>query len=232
MTLRDHPRRTLMKIQLLPFAVVGSLAWGVLASPAQETLPRPEQLPEAPPKEVAPKTKAEPPIEGHPRPCAPVPKVLYYERDMPVQIIEAREVIQVDKVPTMDLVFRPEKRVVTDMVMKPREVSRVVCYTALEPTVETDCHGHACTVMKPVERTRIQKDLEFVAVPVERTEVVMVPFLKEAEELVPRTTVLLEYHTVMQKQGFALAVPSEAPPPTRYVVTPEMRQGCATGEHP
>ncbi len=216
-----------MKMQLLPFVIVGTLTWGVLACPAQETLPRPEKLPEPPlPKKV------EAPIEGCPRPCAPVPKVLYYERLVPVQIIEGREVIQVDKVPTLDLVFREEKRVVTDMVMKPREVSRVVCYTALEPTVEVDCHGHACTVMKPVERTRIQKDLEFVAVPVERTELVMVPFLKEIEELVPRKTVLLEYHTVMQKKGFALGVPSEAAPQTRYLVTPEVPTACPADGHP
>ena len=217
-----------MRIQLLPFVALGTLTWGVLTCPAQETLPRPERLPE-----VVPPTKAEPPLDGHPRPCAPVPKVLWYERDEPVQILDAREIIQVDKVPTLDIVYRPEKRVVTDMVMKPREVGRVVCYTALEPTVVTDpCTGHASTVLKPVERTRIQKDLEFVAVPVERTEVVMVPYLKEVEELVPRKTVLFEYHTVMQKKGFALGIPSEAAPPTRYLVTPQLPAACAADGHP
>ena len=217
-----------MKIQLLPFIAVGTLAWLVQACLAQENLPRPEKLPEVPPP-----VKTPPPLEGHPRPCAPVPKVLWYERDVPVQIIEPREVIQLDKVPTLDLVFRPEKRVVTDMVMKPREVGRVVCYTTLEPTVETDpCTGQPHTVLKPVERTRIQKDLEFVAVPVERTEIVMVPFLKEVEEIVPRRTILFEYHTVMQKKGFALGVPSEAAPPTRYLVTPQPAAACPADVHP
>jgi hypothetical protein len=218
-----------MKIQLVPLVAVGMLAWGVQACPAQDTLPRPEKIPEKIPEVKPP---ALPPIEGCPKPCASVTKVLWYERDVPVQIIVPREVIQTDKVPTYDLGFRPEKRKVTDMVMKPREVSRVVCYMALEPSVVTDpCTGECSTVLKPVERTRIQKDLEFVAVAVEREVIVQVPFLKEVEEVVPRTTVLFEYHTVMQKQGFAKGVPSEAAPQTRYLAAPQLPAACAADEH-
>jgi len=207
---------------------MGMLAWGVPASPAQETLPRPEKIPEKLPPTPAPM----PPLEGFPKPCHTVTKVLWYERDVPVQIIVPREVIQVEKVPTMDLGFRPEKRTVTDMVMKPRDVSREVCYTALEPCVVTDpCTGQCSTVLKPVQRTRIQKDVEYVAVAVERVETVQVPFLRETEEVVARKTVLFEYRTVMQKKGFAMGVPSEAAPPTRYLVTPQL-PACAADGHP
>jgi len=218
-----------MKIQLLPFVAVGMLAWGVMASPAQENLPRPERLPEAPPATPP----VAPPIEGCPRPCAPVPKVLWYERDVPVQVIVPREVIQVDKVPTMDLGFREQKCKVTDMVMKPREVGREVCYTTLEPCVVTDpCTGQCSTVLKPVQRTRIQKDLEFVAVAVEREVIVQVPYLRQVDEFVPRKTVLFEYRTEMVKKGFALGVPSEAAPQTRYLVTPQLPAECPADGHP
>jgi hypothetical protein len=219
-----------MRIQVLPLVAVGMLAWGALASPAQEQGPRPKELPSVP--ETLPAPAPAPLVEDCHVPPHPVPKVLVYDRDFPVQILVPREVIQVDKVPTLVIAFKPEKRTVTDIVMKPREVSREVCYTTLEECVETDpCTGHCSTVLKPVTRTRIQKDLVFVAVPEERTVEIGVPFLRPAEELVPRKTVLLEYRTVMQRQSFAVGIPGEAAPPIRYLVPPPP-EACPHDAHP
>jgi hypothetical protein len=206
------------------------LAWAALAGTAQEIPPRPEKLPA--PAEPIPTPPPAPVVEACPKPSCPVPQALWYERDIPVQILEAREVVQEDRVPTLAIVLHPEKRVVTDVVMKPREVTREVCYTALEPCTVTDpCTGECSTVLKPVPRTRVQKDLEFVAVAQERTVVVQVPFLKEVEEVVPRKTVLLEYKTVLEKKGFAVGIPGEAAPPTRYLVPPPPAP-CFHAEHP
>jgi hypothetical protein len=205
------------------------LAWGVLASPAQERQPLPEKLPTLP--EPVP-TPAAPLAEDCHKPFCSVPKVLWYERDVPVHVLVPREVIREDKVPTLALGFRDEKRVVTDIVMKPIEVAREVCYTTLEPCVVTDpCTGHCSTVLKPVTRTRIQKDLNFVAVPVDRTEIVKVPFLRETDEIVARKTILLEYRAEMTKKGFAIGVPSEPAPQPRYLVPPPPPAACPHDDH-
>jgi hypothetical protein len=220
-----------MKILVLPVIAAGMLAWAATAGLAQDTLPRPEMLPEKVPPPPPPKTEV--PIEGCPRPCAPVTKPLVYERLEPVQILVDREIVQLDKVPTLKIAFRKEKRVVTDMILKERAVNRVVCYTTLESCPVTDpCTGHTTTVLKPVERTRIQKDLEFVTVPVERVEMVEVPFLTEDTELVPRKTVVFDYITVMQKRDYAVGIPAEAAPPIRYVAPPPPPAACAADGHP
>jgi hypothetical protein len=226
----DIQGEPLMRILVLPVVAVGILGLGLTAALAQEVLPRPERIPE---KVPPPPPKTEVPIEGSPVPCHPVTRPLVYERLEPVQILADREIIQVDKVPTLKVAFRKEKRKVTDLILKERPVNRVVCYTTLEPCPVTDpCTGQTSTVLKPVERTRIQKDLEFVTVPVERVEVVDVPFLTEDFELVPRKTVVFDYITVMQRRDYAVGIPAEAAPPIRYVAPPLPPPGCSADGHP
>jgi hypothetical protein len=221
-----------MKITVLPLVAVGVLAWGVAAGLAQEILPNPEKIPGKKQEAVPPPPPpVAGPIEGHPRPCCPVPKVLVYERDEPVHILADREEVRFEKVPTLAIGFRDEKRVVVNMEMRAREVSRIVCYTTLEPCPVTDpCTGQCTTVLKQVERTRIQKDVEYVAVPVEQVVVVQVPVLQPAEEEVEHRTVILEWQTVMQKRAYALSIPSEAPS-LRHVVTPPPPAACPIEPH-
>ena len=216
-----------MKIQVLPLVTVGMLAWGVLAISAQENLPRPEKLPPVP--EAVPAPMLAPLVEDCHKPSCPVTKVLVYDRDFPVQILVPREVIQVDKVPTLTIAFKPKKCTVTDIVMRPKEVSREVCYTTLEPCVVTDpCTGHCSTILKPVTRTRIQKDLVFVAVPEERTVEIGVPYLRPAEELVPRKTV----HCWSTARSCRRRASPSASPPRRRPPTQAPRPTAAAGSLP
>ncbi len=204
-----------MKRTVVSLLTVGVLAWAAGAGGAQELVPSPqekgprigEKLP--PPEGVLP-----PLLEGLPHAApgcehsSPSVKILWMEREVPVQVLTPREVVVPEKHSTLEVAYRPVKRTVTDIVMKPREVVREVPYMKLEPCTVTDPHtGHCSTVMQPVPCTKLQKQTEFYAVPVTRTVVVQVPYLKEVEEIVPRTTLLLEYRTEMQKRPSALSIP-------------------------
>src|SRR5205807_4282846 len=76
-------RRSLMKMQVLPFVAVGLLACGAAVSPAQEKVPV-EKVTKPPEVLAAPGSPA---CEA---PC-PAPQVLIIERQLPVQVLVARE---------------------------------------------------------------------------------------------------------------------------------------------
>jgi hypothetical protein len=70
---------------------------------------------------------------------------------------------------------------------------------------------------------RLVKETVFYPAPVQREIVVRVPFVKEAEELVPRKTIILEYKTELQRVPGAIGVPAPPEPQPRYLLGP---QGC------
>jgi hypothetical protein len=223
-----------MRTSALATVAAVLLAGAALPAAAQEQPPqsergpgkatRPEVLP--PPKTTAPPPLLAQPAHGPaPDHChAPHPgiDVLWVERQVPIQVLVPREVITEVKRPALAVVYRDEKRVVNEIVMKKREVVREVPCTHMVPCTETDPHtGECTTVLKPVVEMKLEKDWEFYAVPAQRVEVVKVPYLKQIEEVVPRKTVVLEYKTEFKKEGHPLPVPTTVYPP-RWVITPHV----------
>lgn len=213
-----------MKIRMLSCVAVGVVALLVSPCPAQESIK--EQ-----PKEKPADTSALPvlPADGCDKGC-PVPKILWVEKDVPIQRLEPREVITEIKRPTVKVEYRDEKRVITDTVFKPREVLREVPCTVLKPVTVTDsCTGHCTTTLEPCTEMKLVKETVFVPVCEERTVTVKVPFLKETEEIVKQKTILLELKTVLQKREYPVAVPGGEVPKDRWLAAP---LPCPCPHHP
>jgi len=214
-----------MKKTILPLVTFGLLAWAGRPGLAQELIPPPEkQAPEKPQAEketvTLPLAPPEPDCDhGHPG-----INILWMERQVPIQVLTPREIISPQKRPALAVEFRPEKREVTEIVLKPREVTREIPFTTMKPCTEVCPEtGHCTTVLKPCTEMRLIKDVTFYPTPVERTLVVRVPYVKEIEEVVPARTVILEYVTELQRQPGAIGVPTAPLPPTRWLMAP---QGC------
>jgi hypothetical protein len=210
-----------MKTTILPLVTFGLLAWPGLPGLAQEAIPLPEkQGPEKQPPEKLPLAA---PLEPGCEHSCPGVRILWMERQVPIQVLTPREVVTPLKRPALVVDFREEKCVVTEIVLKPREVTREIPFTTMKPCTEVCPEtGHCTTVMKPCTEMRLVKDVVFYPAPVERTLVVRVPFVKEVEEVVPSKTIILEYRTELQRQPGALAVPTTELQ-TRWLLAPE---GC------
>jgi hypothetical protein len=214
-----------MKAAILPLVTFGLLAWAGRPASAQDVIPPPPQEKQGekqgekvpPPPPLAP---LEPGCDhGHPG-----VKILWMERQVPIQVLTPREVVVPQKRPTLVVEFKPEKREITEMVLKPREVTREIPFTTMKPCVEVCPEtGHCATVMKPCTEMRLVKDVVFYSAPVKRTIVVPVPFVKEVEEVVPTRTIILEYKTELQRRPGAISVPTPPEPQTRWMLGP---QGC------
>jgi hypothetical protein len=207
------------------------VALGVLAltCPAQEKLPPPQE------KSVEKSPVTEVPLApaadcGH---TCPGFKVLWVEKEVPIQRLEPREVVTLVRRPATVVADRVVKRAVTDVVLQPREVLKEVTCTTMQPCTETDPHtGHCTTVFKPVTECKVVKETVYVAVPVTREVDVTEPYLKQAEEIVEQKTVLWEYRTVMQKRGYPVAVPAGEVLKERWFVAPpcpQPEQACDGG---
>jgi hypothetical protein len=211
-----------MKLPAVPVVAVTLLAWAALPSPAQEKLPQPQEKP--------PVVETPPPLVG---PCCPTEcrpecnglRVRWAECDVPIHVLVPREVTTEQKRPTVEIAYRAEKRKVTDMVLKPKEITCEVPCTTLRPFQDICPHTGECkTVWKPCTEMKVQKQTVYVSVPEERTVTVQIPYLKPAEEVVVQKTILLEYKTELQKKGFAVPVPGPELPRDRWIITP---QPCA-----
>jgi hypothetical protein len=213
-----------MNRALLPLVTLGLLAWGAWTGRAQEPVPPPNELPQ-------PEEKIPPPVpaEGVPPPAPDCHhdkthegvKVLWLEREVPVQVLVPREIITEEKRPTLEVFYRDEKRKVVEMVVKETQVPREIPFTTVKPCTEIcPSTGHPITVMKPCVETRVVKETVFYTVPQEREIIVKVPFIKEVEEIVPRKTVILEYKTELQRRPSALAIPT-VEKQTRWLLTPK-----------
>jgi hypothetical protein len=212
-----------MKIPLLPTVAVAVLALGagpVLAQEKREEVRPTEKTTELPPPKKLPQPSlplAAPDCE----PPHPSLNVLWLERQEPIHVLVPRVEVKEVTRPTLKIVYRDEKRVVTDIVIKSREVLREVPHTVMVPCTETDPHtGHCTTILKPVVETTLRKDVEYYAVPEEHEVTVKVPYVGEGEETVVRKSILLECKTELQKHGYAVAVPGPEVLHDRWLMAP------------
>jgi hypothetical protein len=213
-------RRESMRVWMLP-CVVGIVTGINWPSQAQEALvPDPLQIAPAPaalPPEAPPESCA----AGHDRSAD---RILWAERGVPVQTLVPREVITERREPALEVAYREEKRVFTEMVVKEREVEKDVPCTTMQPVTELDPHTHCLvTVLKPVTQVRRVKDMVFSVVPEERVEMVKIPYLRRVEEVVPRRTLILEYRTEMQRQEYPVPIPcGSVVPQDRVLLVPKV----------
>jgi hypothetical protein len=211
-----------MKIGTLPAVMAGLLALGALPGAAQEKQ-KPEVLPE--PEQPHPAVPVQPAMPAScGADCArPGFKVLWVEREVPIQILVPREVITPVPSTTVEVAYRDEKRLVTEFALKPREVEKPVTVCTLKPVTVTDCHtGQCSTVMQPCTQVKMVKTTEFVAVPEEKAVVVKVPYLKLVEVTIPHKNILLEYRTDLRKEGGAIRVPCpDLVPQERMLLAPK-----------
>lgn len=199
-------------------------------TPASEPIGPPvkEQIP--PPKEDPPLVELSPiaPAEDCEAPCNPGIRILWAETDVPVRTLVPREVIHQEKRKTLAVAYRAEKRVITEIVLKPCTVEKLVPCAVLKPVQVTDpVTGHCTTVMEPCTEMKLVKDTVYKAVPEQRTIQVNVPYLKEVDEVLLRRDTLLEYRTFLQKKPYPIAITHQEPQP-KTVVAPEP----AACEHP
>src|SRR5262249_25789743 len=101
--------------------VAGALLLVTGLARAQDKEPKPLEL-DYPPPQLS--TGIQPGDTGDPH--GPTLWVLWVDRPIPLRSLGSREVIAKYKRPTLVLTDREEKRVVTEIVLKPREVAKVV----------------------------------------------------------------------------------------------------------
>ncbi len=197
-----------MRTQLVLGVVIGVFAGGGLPCPAQERTTLPELVP-------PPKKEPLPGVALEAAPCAtdcalkPSSKVLWVEREVPIQVLRGREVVTTVPTTTFEVAYREKKHTVTEMVLEPRVVERPVVSATVKPVTVTDpCTGKCSTVMQPCTEVKMVKQTEFVAVPKEKVLIERVPYLKTVEIQVPQKTVIFEYHTEMKKVGGPVRVPA------------------------
>jgi hypothetical protein len=159
-----------------------------------EELPKPQPVPDTP---------------GIAAPGCPNVKILWYERMKVVPLLTPREEIVFEKYKTLDVVYKEEKKTVTDVVMKSRQVEELRPCTTMVPVQVTDpVTGHCSTVMEPHTEMKPRTVTIWYAEPTKREVAVMVPYVKEVEDLMPTRTILLEYTADVQRHGGAIKIES------------------------
>jgi hypothetical protein len=161
----------------------------------------------------------------------PPPKVLWMEKQYPVTTLVGREVITKKKHPTLEVAYREEKRTLIDMVIKQREVEKVVPCPILVPCTEIDPHtGCPVTIYKTVMTHKVVKDTVFETVPEKKVVTVKVPYLKHSEEIIPHKTIIFEARTHLQKKECPVVIPAAPPGKTQVLIAPE--PPCCPLNHP
>jgi hypothetical protein len=173
--------------------------------------------------ETAPVPEKEKPAEeAPPGPSGCSFKILWAEQEVPIQRLVPREVIKVDKVPTLEVAYREEKRIAVEMVLKSREVEHEVpCTVVTEVKVTDPVTGVCSTVLQPCTTVKKVKDVEYYSVAEERPITVLVPYLKAAETEVVQKSILLEELTIMQKDGWPVRIAAEAPRCDQWYLVPK-----------
>src|SRR5262249_55452526 len=156
--------RRMMRKRIFMGLAVGVVALVIRPAAAQEKEPLPKQEPLPPAKEAPPPLVPVPP----PPPGSRCIKALVLDHMVPIQRLVPREVITEVRTPGQVVAYRDEKHVITEMVVKSREVTRLVPCTVMKPVLE-GCEAGKCTpVMKPCVEMKEVKDVEFYTVPEER----------------------------------------------------------------
>jgi hypothetical protein len=148
--------------------------------------------------------------------------VLWQDQWVPVHRLVPREVITEERRPSLEVAYREEKRTVVETVLKSREVERLVPCAVLRPVTETCPEtGQCTTVWKPCTEMKPVKELEYYAVAEPRTIVVQVPFVRAAEVVTPRRTILIENLTILQNHPGAIVIPGPEGRPDRFELVPK-----------
>jgi hypothetical protein len=217
-----------MNRTIVPLVTFGVLAWAWSPGAAQEPIKPPEKL-EGEKLPVTEKLEAPPLLPPGCEHEHPGVRILWLERQVPIQVLTPREVIGLQKRPALVVDFRKEKRLVTEIILKPQEVVRQIPFTTMKPHTEVCPEtGHCTTTYEPCTELRTVKETIFTPIPEQRWVEVDVPFVKEVLEDVPQKTFLLEYRTELQRCPGAIAAPTTVLP-ERWFAAP---QGCVHPEHP
>jgi hypothetical protein len=197
--------------------------------PPEPVLPPVEEKKGDKPVEEKKGDKPAVPIEpGCEERCPTGVRILWAETDVPCQSLVPREVVTLVKQPGFEIAYREEKRVVADVVIKPREVEHAVTCTVMKEVKTTDpVTGECSTVTQPCTEVRVVKETVYSAERQERPVVVLIPYLRRIDTVAPRKDLLLEYRTEMRKEGFPVRVAEDVPPPRVIHVTPP----CETDHH-
>jgi hypothetical protein len=209
-----------LTVALLAGAAGSGLAQELPPGTERAPVPVPNELPAAPAPVATPAPVVAPallPEAG----CCPN-RVLWMEHLVPVHTLAPREIITEERRPTLEVAYRDEKQVVTELVVHTREVEKLVPCTVLKPVTQTCPEtGQCTTVLEPCTEMKVVKETEYYSVPEQKTIVVPVPYLRPAELIVPRKAIALEYHTAFNKTEEPIVIPGHEVPPTRYVMPPE-----------
>jgi hypothetical protein len=198
-----------------------------------------KSLPQVAPEKSLPtqpeKTPAAPaPVEAPAPACGadgvqPCPTtVLWFETTEVGCVLVPREVVTPLRRPTMAIAYRPEKREVSETVIRTRLVDRQEVCNVLKPCTEVDATGCEVTVMKEFPEVRTVKEVEYYPDTVKKTLIIPVPYLTKAEEVVPQKSILLEYQQELRKTGHAVRVPGGEWKKDQYILAPKPPE-CETG---
>jgi hypothetical protein len=165
-------------------AALGLLVYLSSQSPAQEPVPEPKPEPLPTPKAVE-----------LPPPCAPgcqvektisIPRALLVEEQTAITVPKLRlreQVVGREHVTKMELTWKEEKHVITEMKAVPRVVEQQVCTTKIVPETTTDpATGKPCTVYKTVPEVKTVKVTVFDVVPVQKEVIVRMPCVKPVDQ--------------------------------------------------
>jgi hypothetical protein len=194
------------------FAIVllSVLAGAALPCQAQEKeLPR--ELP-SPKKEAS--------LPTRPEPCCGI-KVLWVDYFVPVKTLYAKEYIREEECGTWEVAYKDEDRVVTEIVITPKDITKEVTYCTTEPITTTDAVTGVCTTtMQQVTRTKLVKDTIFEAAEVKRTLKVPVAYLVPAKQTILHKYDIYEWKTDLVMKGCAVSAPGGETANTHQCIAP------------
>jgi hypothetical protein len=150
-------------------------------------------------------------------------RVLWVDYYCQVPTIYASEYVREQEVGTWEVAYKDVDKVVTEMVLTPKDITREETYTCTEPITSIDpVTGCASTCMQQVTKTRLVKDTIFEMAPKERTIKVPTAYLKEAKEKVPHKYDVYQWRYDNVLKGCAISVPGAMQPNTTHCVAAPM----------
>jgi hypothetical protein len=122
----------------------------------------------------------------------------------------------------LEVEYKEVRETVTEMVAKPREVTRDVIVTEMVPVTVTDpCNGKCHTEYQPCQAVKQVKTVEVDIVPQQREVVIRVPQLKPAAPLEVRRLVLdVTSRAAIETRLHLHTVPNEVAVPPPACVAP------------
>jgi len=122
--------------------------------------------------------------------------------------VRPQDYIREEACTTWDVDYDDKEITVTEMVLKPRDITKEVTYCTTEPVTTTDpVTGHCTTSMQEVTRTKMVKDTIFEYVPEQRKIPVKVAKLVQKTAVAQRKFTIYEWKTDMVQKGCAISAP-------------------------